>query len=169
MGQTRITRDWYDTLMTRLAEHAQRIAKRDMPSLTLRSGTVIKRPGRDTAKVHVPHYWAEYVHDGSAPVSDKLMVWFKNPKLDPRNKPSYPVRYRDRRKLTPDQFRDASRRGLIVVAFRRAAREGTPFFDNDGNMRLFLDLARRQIDADFSTLVKREFRDLGVPTPLVFR
>lgn len=59
--------------------------------------------------LHIPHYWAAYVHDGRPPVTPQtatFLVWFRNPHNDPRYKGGkYPVYKSDIRRLTEAEFK----------------------------------------------------------------
>lgn len=92
------------------------------------SGRVISRP-----------YWSLYYHEGRQvirPVSASVLVWFRNPKDDPRlNNGESPVYRSQIRKMTRDQFQYWSRRNKqypkgqqpMIVA-KRSPRSGQPSF-----------------------------------------
>lgn len=62
--------------------------------------------------LYIPHYWAVYVHDGRRPFSkSSYMVWWKNPKEDPRLSGGVaPKRARNLKRLTRNQWLEAVRR-----------------------------------------------------------
>ena len=160
------SRAWLRNLVDDLARRAERQAKGDIPSRTLRDALIIKRPKIDTATLHIPHYWAYYVHEGTAAVKDTLMIWFKEPHLDPRLAGGYPRRLRDRKRLSKAEFLAARKAGLLVVAYARKAITGRPFFDNAGNMAPFIRIARSKIPFEYRKFVNRELRDIGVGRPI---
>ena len=80
-------------LAKRVGDAALRIArpKVNRSSTTLARAMrvkVVRIPGDQRnvkASVHIPHYWAVFVHDGRNPFSkSRFMVFFRNPRLDPR-------------------------------------------------------------------------------------
>jgi hypothetical protein len=65
--------------------------------------------------VEVPHYWALYLHDGRNPFEPRrsrksdgkkiqFLVWFADPKDDPRLAGGYPVRADDIKQLSQEDF-----------------------------------------------------------------
>jgi len=69
--------------------------------------------------LHIPHYWAAYVHDGRPPVTPQtasFLVWFKNPAEDPRYPGGrYPVYRRDIKRLSQAQFKAGLARNREVI------------------------------------------------------
>lgn len=136
---------------------------------------VFRLPGRlgtVQASVHIPHYWAVYVHDGRRPFrKGRYMVWWRNPKLDPRlQNGKSPRRARNVRRLTRDQFLAAMalrdewiKQGgdpfdapvIITKAIRKPTRPNT-FFSNEpaGGMFGFRDIAGRIAQDEMSRFVK---------------
>lgn len=58
---------------------------------------------------NVPHYWVGYYHDGRGSFGPKDAVWlvyFKNPKDDPRIASGYPVSRSAVRRLTASQYKE---------------------------------------------------------------
>jgi hypothetical protein len=118
-------------------------------SITLRDALeLIVDAEEGKAELFIPHYWAEYYHDGRGSIWPGLrvkhLVYFNDPKDDPRIAGGYPVRMRDIVRLTKKQWED----GLAINAERRRAgdlpymiviptknkdhvgpQEGTHFFD----------------------------------------
>lgn len=97
----------------------------------------------------IPHYWAPYYHDGSrsfGPRRAKWLVWFVNPKDDPRTNygTKYPVRESDVKRLTKEQFRQGRLRNRIrqgrglppsmIVRKFHAGYKSHPFFYNVLNL-----------------------------------
>jgi len=137
--------------------------KRSRRYILRRGGAHVSRQVADDMKavvqsstkgyLYVDPYWALYYHDGRGPIVGKNMIWFKNPKLDPRlNAGRTPNRYRNKRSLTKDQFREARKQGHIIVRSRVAGVRPTPFFSNTGGMTGFR--------AQAGEIVQREFRKL---------
>lgn len=129
----------------------------------LRRQIIDDSPGRVLGALSVPHYWAQYVHDGRGPATPQtasVLVWFRNPADDPRLAGGYPIKVKDIKKLTGNQLREwreknrlAREQGLpepMIVA-KRSPRigdyvKGDPFFSNDparGGMRGFPQEAKR--------------------------
>ena len=122
-GQT--AEQFYERLLTKLGQMALRQVEPQIPSTTLRDALVLEVSTallKPRAVLYLPHYWAVWVHDGRGPVSPKertWLVWFQNPKDDPRTGGgrNYPVRVSDVVRLTQGQWED----GLEENARRRAA------------------------------------------------
>jgi len=77
------------------------------------------------ARLFIPHYWAEFYHDGRgsvSPVDARWIVFFTNPADDPRLAGGYPVRTTDIVRLTKAQWDE----GLAINAERRAT-GGPPY------------------------------------------
>lgn len=96
-------------------------ARRRIPSETLRGAArLIIEESMQRARVFIPHYWAEFIHDGHNginPVSARKLVFFDDPKNDPRRAGrSAPERESQERKLTKAQYEE----GLRINAERRA-------------------------------------------------
>lgn len=103
-----------------------------------------EHPGEVIGALSVPHYWAQYAHDGRGgfgPNTAQVLVWFRNPLNDPRLAAGYPIRRAEIKKLTKQQWdywvrvnRRARARNvpepMIVRRFVGPAK-GTPFFSND--------------------------------------
>lgn len=92
-----------------------------IPSEQLRAGLITIEEAKGKGKLHVPHYWALYIHDGRGPSpgaggGDKILVWFKDPKNDPRYPGGvYPVRLSQVKRLTKAQFRKWSRINRAII------------------------------------------------------
>lgn len=153
-----------ERVLTALAAVARRRVLKRIPSETLRRtlGVAIVPP---RAILFLQHYWALYVHDGRGsvrPRSATWLVWFTDPKDDPRLAGGYPVRLSQVRRLTRAQFLDGLRRNreaaargtkpFMVVRKVSGPARGVPFFER-------LDLAGevdRFVAEAFSTLVLQE-------------
>jgi hypothetical protein len=109
-------------LLKDLSFQAKRVAKPHVPSRALRSSLDVLFEGTDKGGLYIPHYWAVYIHDGRTrgfgPRRTTYLVWFTNPKDDPRLRGGYPRRAREIRRL--DEFPGAFQHGLRRNAQRRA-------------------------------------------------
>lgn len=141
-----------------------------------------KRRATIEAAIHIPHYWAIYVHDGRKPFrKGRYMVWWRNPKLDPRlqgGKTS--KRAGQLRRLNRIQWEAAlqsiadwvSAGGDIYdapVVITKAIRKPTAptkFFGNapGEGMHGFINDAGRIVDREFSRHVVRSLGDLLTET-----
>lgn len=165
-GQT--VEEFYERLLTKLGEMALRQVEPQIPSNTLRDAlqlevsTSLLKP---RAVLYLPHYWAVWVHDGRGPVSPKertWLVWFQNPKDDPRTGGgrNYPVRAADAARLTKAQWED----GLAENARRRAAGQ-EPYMivtKHSGPVRppesfAFFEAGMEQFAARAGPVVREEF------------
>lgn len=78
---------------------------------TLRRALVYRREGLNLY-FSVPYYWARYYHDGRGPIFAKpgrKLVYFRDPKNDPRIATGYPKTRADIKPLTRQQFYDGVR------------------------------------------------------------
>ena len=93
-----------------------------IPSTQLRAGLLIQKFSDRLGRLRVPHYWAQWVHDGRGPApsslsTGKILVWFRDPKNDPRYPGGlYPVKRSQVRKLTKAQFRKWSRINQSIIS-----------------------------------------------------
>lgn len=94
------------------------------------------------AELYVPHYWALYYHDGRGavrPITASKLVFFADPKDDPRLAGGYPERDFDIRTLTRDEYefgleenkrrRDAGLGPFMFVVDSTGPAAAHPFFD----------------------------------------
>lgn len=86
-----------------LANHAKVRVKSFTRSRTLRDALRVERV-RNRWFIGVPHYWAVYYHDGNtrprrSSRKGGFLVWYKNPKDDPRHNGRYPKRKSQLRSL----------------------------------------------------------------------
>lgn len=114
-------------------EYSNTIVK--IPSKTLRTFMYIEHyRGENKGYVVVPHYWADYYHNGRGNVyasPSGMLVYYKDPKDDPRIASGYPVTKRGVKRLSPNRFREDARAGkLIVVKSVGPAIVKHPFFDD---------------------------------------
>jgi hypothetical protein len=133
------------------------------PSKTLRDAlTISKQNGQ--WYVGVPHYWAVFYHDGRAAAypKGKFLVWYKNPKVDPRHWGNYPVRANELVSLRDvgwswDQVMQDVRDGKAVVSRvsprNRRRVKGVPFFNR--GLRGFFDTGGDARVAVLSGMLKK--------------
>jgi hypothetical protein len=108
------------------------------PSRTLKNAMTVSYralPRLHQIIVHIPHYWATYYHDGSGPVTmpkGKYMVWFRDPKDDPRLKGGFPVKRSQVRtlNLSKERFSQLVKEGKIIIRQSVGRRQGK-FFTKD--------------------------------------
>lgn len=64
--------------------------------------------GQTLGRLHIPHYWAQFVHNGRGEVRPRqaaFLVWFRNPRDDPRLPPGrWPVRVEELRRFTSESW-----------------------------------------------------------------
>jgi len=86
-------------------------------SKTLRAAIrLIINESRMRGRLFIPHYWAIWYHDGRGPVQPKRarkLVFFDNPKDDPRLKQGYPVKRSQVVRLTKEQYQEGLRRNRL--------------------------------------------------------
>lgn len=104
-----------DLLLQRVAIELGRLGiKKVLPkidSATLRDAltVIIEKTGQGayTSRLFIPHYWAVYYHDGRGafgPKDNAVLVFFADPKDDPRIQGGYPERANDIRKLSRAEY-----------------------------------------------------------------
>jgi len=115
----------------------------------------VSRSSPGNSNVHVPYYWALFVHDGRGPFgvrTARWLVWYKNPLEDPRLEDGVrQKRLKDTRRLTKDQFRTDFALGKLIVTKRvTEAMRPNRFFDNEDGMRGFSAEAGKVVAKKFS-------------------
>lgn len=106
-----------DRLVDLTAEPIANAARSACQSRTLRQALRVERTPAGFV-LHVPHYWAQWFHNGRGVVHaapGKKLVFYKNPADDPRIAGGYPVRLRDVRRLTKSEFYRDLRAGKLIV------------------------------------------------------
>lgn len=89
-----------------------------------------------TGIIRVPQYWAIYYHEGRrviSPVSATYLVWFKNPKDDPRLTNGESPIYRSEIKtlnLPLKKLRQLKKDGKLFIV-KRSPRSGSPHFQGN--------------------------------------
>jgi hypothetical protein len=111
-----------------------------IPSKTLRNAVVFIPDNRGGGRLYIPHYWAEYYHDGREGFGvddNEWLVYFADPADDPRIAGGYPVREDDVNTLTKEQWeegleknaeRDPDDPYMIVVRSVGPFKPGVEFF-----------------------------------------
>lgn len=95
-------------------------------------------------RLNVPYYWAEWYHNGRSAInlngSDKgPMVYFRDPKKDPRIKGGYPVSASDVKplRLSSSQYWRLRDSGELIATMRVGPTRPHPFFADSGGMAGF--------------------------------
>jgi len=105
-----------------------------IPSESIRLSMAIRyKAGELKGSLNVPYYWAEWYHNGRKAIykgpSDGFLIYYKDPKQDPRIKNGYPVRASDVRRLSKGEFkRDRKAGKLIVTKSVGPTKRNYPFF-----------------------------------------
>lgn len=159
-----------------LAEDARRSIAPRIKNDVLREALRVESL-KNTASLFIPHYWAVYVHDDRGPFGPRraqLLVWFADPDDDPRLRGGYPVRYRDVRRLTKEQFqfglRENARRlnagqgpYMIVKRYEPSTRRGEFFFTIGAkDFERGVDV---KVLSEFDALIDRELKAIKRPKP----
>jgi hypothetical protein len=159
-----------NALTRELAGEAQLRALPAITSRTLQRALELNRQSASVISLHIPHYWAVFVHDGHGPVNmppGKYMAAFRDPRLDPRLASGYPIRASQVKSLkdviSPAEFRQYLRSGDLILFTKRSRVEGAKWFDNEGNMRTFVVDAYMTARLRFENYVKRQLGDLIGP------
>jgi hypothetical protein len=156
----------FDSVMARVLPRAgaaelARI-KPTIGSSTLRNAVrVIVDERLGQVRLFIPHYWAEFYHDGRDsvnPLVARKIVYFANPEDDPRA--PTPERAAQRRRLTREEFYD----GLAENARRKAAGQPPYMFvvDRTGPAPAhpFFDLAAQTASESVGPIIAEAFDDL---------
>ena len=111
------TRKWRSDLERSIATRALPRVKAQCQSNQLRRWLQVHPPKPEGTPISVPHHWAVFYHDGRTrpilPVRGSVLVWFTDPRDDPRR---HTFDYTGQR-LTRQQFYE----GLAENRRRRAA------------------------------------------------
>jgi hypothetical protein len=136
-------------------------------SKTLRAAlkTYVVGAGRK-GLLNVPHFWSWYFHDGRGPVRtkySKYLVWYKNPKEDPRLSGGYPVTRSQQRRLQHWEFVRDLNAGKIIMTktagpFPKA--KANPFFTE--GMAGFPAVADKVVRAKLPGYIAAQLRRNGV-------
>jgi len=127
-------------IIRRILNEARRRARAAAPSKTIKRAMQLKIDSDIQGRIHIPQYWAVWYHDGRGPIRAKgrKLVFFANPKDDPRLAGGHPVTRGSVKHLTEKQYTAGLKRnkelkgtGLVhmfVVDFVQGA-QGFHFFD----------------------------------------
>jgi hypothetical protein len=124
--------------------------------------------------LNVPQFWAWYYHDGRGPASSpsgKYLVWFRNPKKDPRLAGGYPFTRREaqarqfgkKNRMPSERFARLVKAGEIIVRKRsRSVPSGraNPFFTT--GMRGFKGEANNVMRRNLPILLTAEMKRRGI-------
>lgn len=147
--------------------------RRSIPSRTLRAALrLVIDESRNRAHLFIPHYWAVYLHDGRdgfGPRSAKKLVFFDNPKDDPRIRGARaPERASQLRRLSRREYQkgleinnERRRRGqrpYMYVVDSVGPATGSKFFDKlgAGSAVRNAPLIARVFDAHIQDMLKAE-------------
>lgn len=114
-----MTEEVYGDLIGKIGRAALRHVGPKIDSVTLRRAVRYERLSRSRGRLFIPHYWAIYQHDGRGsvrPQTARSLVFFVDPKDDPRLRGGYPIRVKDIRKLTRDEFEEGQRMNQEMYA-----------------------------------------------------
>jgi len=153
-----------------IANDAKEKVRRFTPSRTLKDALRVTFEG-GRWWIGVPHYWAVFYHDGRGPVRSSrpggFLVWYKNPKDDPRHGGDFPVRKSQIRSLRQsgislERLRADIESGRAVIA-RTSPRSGEsvagkPFFIR-GLRSYFAQGGNARSQDAFNALVHRDMPD----------
>lgn len=154
---------FFNKLTNTLGRLASAKARPQIPSRTLRRALIVIRISDREVKMNITHYWAVFVHQGRKSkrlAGNRFMVWYRNPKEDPRLQPfggQTPPRVSQliglRQVISAAQFKADKAAGKIIFAQEVRATRGVPFFSNEagGGMHGFVD----QANATATPLVRR--------------
>lgn len=137
-----------DKIVDATAEQIANFARAACTSRTLRQALRIERDANGF-RLGVPHYWAQFFHDGRGVVNARpghKLVFYKNPADDPRISSGYPVRLSDVRKLTKSEFYRDLRAGKLIVADRVGAAGPNEFMGDALTVRAGPIVAERSAD-----------------------
>lgn len=137
----------------------------------------------ENAALHIPHYWAINVHDDRPRVvprpGKKFLVWFTDPRDDPRLQPEPPVRKSEVRTmhlfesewqaaLEENQVRRSFGLPPFMVIARSAPATRGHFFFSQG-MKPFESTIGNTIKADFDVFMKGIVAGLSENQTATFR
>lgn len=126
-GRRRFNRD----ILLKAATTAQQVIARNTKSTHLRTSlyTAIGAGYPKRSHIRTDYYWATVYNDGRkavSPKNSKYLLWFRNPRLDPRLSKGYPATRLSEvgtLKIPSLQMRNLIRAGQIIVR-KRSPRSG---------------------------------------------
>ena len=156
------------SLMRALLQAGRAFVTPKIRSKTLRNSlrTVVDFSG-NRGRLNIPYYWARYYHDGRGPVYPvykKWLVWFKDPRKDPRLAQGYPMTRTQamsrRLRMSPAVFSALRQSGDIIVVKRSGPAKANPFFTE--GMRGFKTVADQVVRRQFKELLITEMKRRGI-------
>ncbi len=137
-----------EKIVSAVSEPIADAARAACTSRTLRQALRVIR-SEDGFVLNVPHYWAQFFHDGRGPVNARpghKIVFYKNPGDDPRIAGGYPVRLADVRKLTRAEFYRDLKAGKLIVSDRVGPAGPNEFMGDALTVRASQIVAERSAD-----------------------
>lgn len=107
--------------------------------------------------IYSTYYWARWVNDGRGSVHAKdgeWLIFFEDPKDDPRIKSGYPRKPEQVKRLTPRQFEKALERDQLIMAESVGPAEGLQFLEKG------IRKSREEIPAKVQKLLQGDIRRL---------
>jgi len=137
----------HDAFLKRLTSEMLKLAEDTVrPHIPVRLGHLrrsIKRQilGLGVGRLHTDEEWARLVHDGRGAIDQRgkkrPLIWYKNPRKDPRLfQGKSPTKGRPRR-LTKDEFKKARKKNLLIIAQKVKKQDPQPFFSNEPGGGMF--------------------------------
>ncbi len=105
--------EFQEAILDALGAMALVMARKAIPSQTLKDALVFEKITLSKARLFIPHYWAIYQHDGRGVVLPRratVLVYYADPADDPRLVDGYPVRLSDIRRLSFADWAEGWRR-----------------------------------------------------------
>lgn len=159
----------------------QAASKIDSSTLRAALELIVSKTGDQgvEARLFIPHYWAVYYHDGRrgfGTVDNVWLVYFTDPKDDPRIQGGYPVRGNDIQTLTRGQYEFGLRKNrerrasggvpYMIVTKSVGPAGAHPFFTKGmvGFKRSADRVAKPYFDAYIQRIVDEDGPDKGTAT-----
>lgn len=150
-------------ILKKIVTAARQRARAACPSKTLRRAMQIQLVSQTEARIHIPHYWAVFYHDGRGSIvaKGKKLIYFANPADDPRLSGGFPVTRGDIRHLSKAEYdaglkKNSELRGTgrvhMYVLDSVGPMQGTHFFDE--GMKGFVDVVNRIVKKEIGRAVQ---------------
>jgi len=141
----------------------------NIPSVNIRqSMTLVYARGETFGTLNVPFYWSKAYHDGRDAIhlkDDRVMIYYKDPKDDPRlntSFPNYPIRRSDRRRLLRSTISADQKAGKLIVTKKVGSTTGHPFFSDSGGMAGFDKELDRVASKECDIYVAKQLQAAGL-------
>jgi hypothetical protein len=111
----------------------------------------------DRVIVYSTYYWARWVNDGRGPIEadpGKFLIFFEDPKDDPRIKAGYPRKPEQVKRLTRRQLRKAREEGQLIETESVGPAEGLKFLERG------IQKSRLEVPPKLQELVQGDVRRL---------